>query len=216
MQHQTISVTRTAHFFVLGNPGPHIRRLWIVCHGYGQLADEFLEQFRLLDDGETLIVAPEGLNHFYRKGFDGPPGACWMTRHHRETEIADYAQYLQQLLQSYMALLPTYVRVVLLGFSQGTATVCRWMLRMQPQFHDLVLWAGLPPEDLDYGAQRAYLETKNLFLLYGTHDPYLTPDRLEILQKIETENGVDFGDTSFEGGHEIPGAELRALLQRLN
>ncbi|MEO6757948.1 MAG: phospholipase, partial [Saprospiraceae bacterium] len=214
MQHHTINVSRTAHYYVLGQPGPHIRRLWIVCHGYAQLADEFLEQFRLLDDGETLVVAPEGLNHFYRKGFDGPPGANWMTRRHRETEIADYAHYLQELLQSCREPLPTYVRVVLLGFSQGTATVCRWILKMMPLFDDLVLWAGLPPEDLDYAAQRAYLETKNLYLLYGTHDPFLTPDRLDILQKIEAENGVDFGDIAFEGGHEIPDSELRALLQR--
>lgn len=62
MQHHTITISRTAHYFVLGQPGPQVRRLWIVCHGYGQLADEFLEQFRLLDDGETLVVAPEGLN----------------------------------------------------------------------------------------------------------------------------------------------------------
>ena len=216
MQHHTISVPRTAHYFVLGQPGPHIRRLWIVCHGYGQLADEFLEQFRMLDDGETLVVAPEGLNHFYRKGFDGLPGANWMTRRHRETQIEDYAQYLQELLQHYRSLLLKSVRVVLLGFSQGTATVCRWALRLQPQFDDLVLWAGLPPEDLDYAAQRSYLQTKNLYLLYGTHDPFLTPDQLDILQKIEDQNGVDFGDTSYVGGHEIPASELLALLRRLN
>jgi len=216
MQHLTITVPRTAHYFILGEPGPHIRRLWIVCHGYGQLADEFLEQFHLLNDGETLVVAPEGLNHFYRKGFDGPPGASWMTRRHRETQIADYTQYLQELLQYCRSLLPDSLRVVLLGFSQGTATVCRWVMQQQPAFDDLVLWAGLPPEDLDYAGQRSYLETKNLYLLYGTHDPFLTPDRLDVLQKIEDDNGVDFQESAFEGGHEIPASELRALLQRLN
>lgn len=216
MLHQTIIIPRTAHYYMLGEPGAHIQRLWIVCHGYGQVADEFLEEFRLLDDGATLVVAPEGLNHFYRKGFDGPPGANWMTRRHRETEISDYAQYLQLLLDHCLSLLPTYVRVVLLGFSQGTATVCRWVMRTKPVFKDLVLWAGLPPEDLDYAAERNYLADKNLYLLYGTNDPFLTPDRMDILQKIEDKNGVDFQDTSFEGGHEIPPDELRAFLKRLN
>ena len=79
-----------------------------------------------------------------------------------------------------------------------------------------MLWAGLPPEDLDYAAQRNYLKDKNLYLLHGTNDPFLTPDRMDILQKIEDQNGVDFQNTSFEGGHEIPASELRALLQRLN
>ncbi|MFN0036555.1 MAG: alpha/beta hydrolase [Saprospiraceae bacterium] len=216
MQHHTISILRTAHYYSLGTPGPQVRQFWIVCHGYAQLADEFLENFRLLENDRTLVIAPEGLNHFYKKGFDGPVVANWMTRHQRRSEIEDYANYLQALYEHYMAQLPPDVRVVLLGFSQGTATVCRWMLEKQPRFHDLLLWAGLPPEDLDYAAQRDYLADKNLYLLYGTSDPFLTPDRMNTVQEIETKNGIDFGERSFEGGHEILPDTLRELLLNLN
>lgn len=216
MEHHTISVARTAHYYTLGEPGPQVRQFWIVCHGYAQLAHEFLENFRLLDNGQSLVVAPEGLNRFYRKGFDGPVGANWMTRHQRLSEIHDYANYLQSLYEHYLQQLPQDVRIVLLGFSQGTATVCRWIMEKKPKFHDLMLWAGLPPEDLDYAAQKAYLSDKNLYLLYGTHDPFLTPDRIHKVQEIEDKNGIDFGERSFEGGHEILPETLREMMKNLN
>lgn len=216
MQHHRFRVERTAHYYTIGEPGPHIRQFWIVCHGYGQLADEFLRNFDQLNNDHTLVVAPEGFNHFYRKGFSGPVGANWMTRHYREDEIHDYAQYLHDLHAYYLALLPQDVRVILLGFSQGTATVCRWMLAKQPHFHDLLLWAGLPPEDLDYQAFHNYLSDKNLYLLYGTSDPFLTPDRLTQLHEMEEKNGIDFGERSFDGGHEIPSDALHDFLQKFN
>lgn len=214
-EHHTIQVARTAHFYTLGEPGPAVRQFWIVCHGYAQLADEFLDNFLEIADETRLIVAPEGLNHFYRKGFDGPVGATWMTRRHREQEIVDYASYLQSLYARYVRQLAPDVRIVLLGFSQGSATVCRWIMRLQPHFHDLVLWSGLPPEDLNYAAHQEYLSSKNLFLLYGTNDPFVTPERLHSVQDIEHRNGIDFGEHAFDGGHEIPGEQLRELLRKL-
>jgi len=216
MQHHTISVQRTAHYYVQGTPGPQIKQFWIVCHGYAQLADEFLKNFQLLENEHTLVVAPEGLNHFYKKGFDGEVGGNWMTRHQRRYEIEDYANYLQKLYEHYLPQLRSDVRIVLLGFSQGTATVCRWMLEKFPKFHDLLLWAGLPPEDLDYAAHKDYLADKKLYLLYGTHDPFLTPDRMSTVQEIEKKNDIDFGERSFEGGHEILPDTLRELLLNLN
>lgn len=216
MQHHKLNVSKTAQFYVLGEPGPKIRQFWLVCHGYAQLASEFLQDFNILDNDQTLVVAPEGLNHFYKKGFNGAVGANWMTRHCREDEIADNAAYLQSLYSRYMAQLPADVRVILLGFSQGTATVCRWIMRYHPAFHDLVLWAGLPPEDIDYQPHKPYLEDKNLYLLYGSSDPFMTPDRLTQLQEIETQGHIDFAEERFEGGHEIPGDVLRDLLQKLN
>jgi len=216
MEYHKLTVTKTARYCLLGSPGPHIRQLWFVCHGYAQLASEFLENFKLLDNGHTLVIAPEGLNRFYKKGFDGPVGANWMTRHQREDEIADYSYYLQTLYGQYVEQLSYDVRIVLLGFSQGTATVCRWILRSHPHFHDLILWAGLPPEDLNYAEHHNYLRDKNLYLLYGTSDPFLTPDRLSVLQEIEDKNGVDFEEQSFDGGHEIPSEALRQLMLNLN
>jgi predicted esterase len=213
--HHTIQVSRTGHYFTLGSPGTHIRQFWIVCHGYAQLADAFIQNFEEIDDGSRLIVAPEGLNHAYRRGFDGDVVANWMTRRYREYEIEDYSHYLQKIYDHYLPQLPSDVRIVLLGFSQGTATVCRWMMRMQPVFHDLLLWSGLPPEDLNYHARQDYLSDKNLYLLYGTTDPFLTPDRIASVQDLEANHGIDFDEQPFEGGHEIPTERLMDILNRI-
>ena len=216
MQHFKLNVSKTAQYYQLGEPGPEVRQLWIVCHGYAQLASEFIQDFQMLDNGSALVVAPEGLNHFYKKGFNGEVGASWMTRHCREDEIADNGAYLEALLNRCLAQLPGDVRIILLGFSQGTATVCRWILRYHPHFHDLVLWAGMPPEDLDYQAHKEYLADKNLYLLYGSNDPFLTPDRFSELREIESSNNIDFEENRFEGGHEIPPTALEKLLKKLN
>ena len=203
MKHETIVVPRTAHYYQLGVPGANIRQLWLVCHGYAQLADEFLENFRALDDGTALVVAPEGMNHFYRKGFGGAVGATWMTRRHREDAIRDYCRYLQMLYEQLLAQLPADVEVVVLGFSQGTATVCRWMFAERPDLHHLVLWGGLPPEDLDYTLLGNYLKNKTLHYLLGDADPFITPDREALFQEIKTKGGLNFQERRFAGGHEI-------------
>jgi predicted esterase len=216
MDHHTIDIRRTAHYYTLGTAGPHVKQFWIVCHGYAQLASEFMANFETLDDGSRLVVAPEGLHYFYRKGFDGPIGANWMTRHFREDAIRDYTDYLQQVYEHFLPQLAEDVRIVLLGFSQGTATVCRWVMRHQPDFDDLLLWAGLPPEDIDYASAKDYLSDKNLFLLYGSNDPFLTPDRLSTVEQIEEKNGIDFDEKVFDGGHDIPQEILEAMLRQLN
>jgi predicted esterase len=51
--------------------------------------------------------------------------------------------------------------------------------------------------------------------LYGTSDPFLTPERLSTVQSIESKNGIDFGEHAYDGGHEIPGDQLRALLAKM-
>ena len=139
-----------------------------------------------------------------------------MTRHKREDAINDYSNYLQSVLDLYKSQLNPDVRVILLGFSQGTTTVCRWAISKKTVFNDLMLWAGLPPEDLDYAGHKDYLSNKNLYLLYGTSDPFLTPDRMSVVSEIEQKNGIDFSESSFEGGHEISQEALMAIISKLN
>lgn len=213
MNHGQISVARTAHFFTLGQP-ERARQLWLVCHGYAQTADEFLQNFALLDDGTRFVVAPEGTNQWYRKGFSGEVTANWMTRRFREAAIADNAGFLQTLYNQCVAQVPSDARIVFLGFSQGAATLCRWLVETRPRFHDLVLWGGLPPEDLDYGAHKKYLADKRLCLLYGASDPFLTPERLDSVAELEAKNGFVFPKIQFEGGHDIPPDALRDFLQK--
>jgi len=65
MTEQTINITFKARYFKLGTLSPATKNVWFVIHGYGQLAKYFLQKFHLLNNGTTVIIAPEGLSHFY-------------------------------------------------------------------------------------------------------------------------------------------------------
>lgn len=198
-----IAVPKTAHYYTLGTPSPDTRRFWIVCHGYGQLARTFIRRFEKLDDGSTFVLAPEGLSRFYWGGFTGEPVASWMTRENRLDEIADFCGYLQLLYEHYLPQLPGDVEIVLLGFSQGTATQCRWIMQNFPHFHHLVLWAGLLPDDLDFRLHRDYFSGKKLSFVYGLQDPFLTEERLNWQREFARQNQLDFQLFTFEGEHVV-------------
>ena len=120
MQKIEFPVHKTARVFVLGSV-EKATDVWIVLHGYAQLANTFLSEFEHLANGHTAIVAPEGLHRFYRKGFYGDVVASWMTKEDRLTDIQDYVNYLNNLVQSF----PKSVQNVhVLGFSQCVATAC--------------------------------------------------------------------------------------------
>ncbi|NNE70421.1 MAG: hypothetical protein HKN29_08675, partial [Rhodothermales bacterium] len=92
-----IAVTRTARYLISGDPRK-ARETWLLLHGYGQLADDFLKACRVLESPDRLLVVPEGLSRFYGKGFSERPGASWMTREAREDEIRDYVGYMDALM----------------------------------------------------------------------------------------------------------------------
>ncbi|MFQ5551006.1 MAG: hypothetical protein ACE5FJ_07200, partial [Gemmatimonadales bacterium] len=98
-----ITVQKSARFYTIGTTGMNIRRVWIVCHGYSQLAGQFIRYFGVLDDGANYVVAPEGLNLFYLNRFAAERdtarkvGATWMTREDRLTAIDDYISFLSNV-----------------------------------------------------------------------------------------------------------------------
>jgi predicted esterase len=129
MEHH-FTVARTARYEQLGEPSAATHQLWLVAHGYGQLAEYFIRHFKSVhaaDPEGTVVVAPEALSRFYLAGNEGRVGASWMTTADRQAEIADQSAYLNALLAQLLAACPPDVRVTVLGFSQGTATVSRWL-----------------------------------------------------------------------------------------
>lgn len=211
-QSHQIKTTKTAHYSTLGEAGKHVRYCWIVCHGYGQLAKYFIRKFDVLDRSDTLVIAPEGFSRFYWQGFTGNVVASWMTREDRLAEIEDYSNYLSQLYGLYIPQLAPDVKIILLGFSQGCATQVRWMCRNFPDFHHLVLWGGLWPEDIDYAPFLSYFERGERHLVYGLQDIYLTEDRMRQQLDIERRFGLHTQKMTFPGNHEID----REILMRLD
>jgi len=126
MQEHTFNTPRTARYFTIGSL-EKAGEMWIVCHGYGQLASRFLERFRPIADDQRCVVAPEGLSRFYlsESAAERRVGASWMTKEDRLHEIDDYVRYLDAL-HDHVA--TGKDKVIALGFSQGSATACRWVV----------------------------------------------------------------------------------------
>ncbi len=206
MQEHQFSTSRSARYFTLGSP-QHAADVWLVCHGYGQLASRFLERFRPIEAERRYIVAPEGLSRFYltEHPTERRVGASWMTREDRLHEIEDYVSYLDTV---YSEIAPGKAKVTALGFSQGTATVCRWAGMGSSRIDRLIVWGGEVPPDLDLKR----LRVSSLTLVYGTRDEFFTPKIIAATEERLRANQIGYELMPFEGGHEIDEATLRRLI----
>ncbi len=198
-----ISFEFNARYEILGNPGPDIERLWFVCHGHGQLAKYFIKKFEVLNNGKTIIVAPEGLFRYYLQGFTGRVGATWMTKEDRISDINNYLQYLTAVFESIKLQLNKNVSVTLLGFSQGAATISRFATQTSVSFDKLILWAGIFPPDLPPLESHRRLSDKECTLVYGLKDPYLTDTRIKEQEGIASQLKITPKVITFDGEHEL-------------
>lgn len=210
MAEHHLRVRRTARYHTLGNPSAPARELWIVCHGYGQLAGRFIRHFRPIAHPDRLIVAPEALSRFYLDstpphGPDARIGATWMTREDRDSEIADYVEYLDAIAALFAA--PRGAgqrpRLVAFGFSQGVATVMRWLALGQTRADRLIGWSGSVPPDLDLTAASNRFGADPVTYACGDHDEFFDAARIAQQTGALTAAGIPHRFVSFTGAHAI-------------
>ncbi len=218
-----ITVPRTARYAVLGAGVSRVEEVWLACHGYGQLASRFIRRFGVIDNGKRLIVAPEALSRFYVSGGTRPHseeeivGASWMTREGRDAEIADQVTYLDLVRERvFDGLAGRGVRFVGFGFSQGTATVCRWAARTATPPDHLVLWGGGVPADLLEGVGREGLTRATITIVVGASDPIADDGRVAAHTRQLDAAGLSYHLVRFDGGHEIDGRVLRDIAANLS
>ncbi len=226
MRHQTsdratahehhITVTRTARYYTIGEPGPSVHDVWVACHGYGQLAAEFVERLSVLSAPDRLLLAPEGLSRFYlertRSGSHAtsPVGASWMTREDRAAEIADQVAYLNAVVETFKARSSEAFHLTALGFSQGVATICRWLAHSRTRADRLVCWGGLVPDDVLAGDLSIFRAT-HVWLVAGSRDGFAATERLADAASTMRRAGLNVSQLSFEGGHRLDDATLERL-----
>lgn len=217
MREHHLNVTRTARYVTLGNPAGAVDEVWFVCHGYADLAPSFAQYFTVLDNGCRYVVAPEALSRFYLERpaiMHGPGakiGASWMTREDRMNEISDYVAYLDSL---YKHVIQTVggglVRVRLLGFSQGAATVCRWIELGAVEAHHLILWGGFVPPELGLDGNTRLGKLK-LSIVAGDADAMADKERMAQEEARLESSGLDYQIIRFEGGHHLDKKVLSEL-----
>jgi len=213
-----LAVRRSARYFLLGEASPDVTDVWFVCHGYGQLASDFVKEFECIADPRRLIVAPEALSRFYLaegEGFHGPEskiGATWMTREDRETEIADYVAYLDALYDEIFRQVPREkAYVTALGFSQGGATANRWLTRGRARADRLLMWGSLIASDSDLNQAATFFRTVELQIVYGTRDRFADSGMIANYEKLLRENSIPYKLVTFDGGHRMDRDTLKRL-----
>ena len=206
-----LNVPRSARYAILGSPTADLSEVWFVCHGHGQLAARFLSRFLPLEREDRLFLAPEALSRYYLSPLNGGPhppgtpvGASWMTTEDRESEMNDYVGYLDLLHDEIFNVVPrAKVRVWATGFSQGAATVARWVVRGKVEPDRVVLFSGTLPAELDKKAAERLALRSPLTLTFGDVDEFASPERVMSEEAKLNELGIPYEIIRFKGGHTI-------------
>jgi len=211
MELNHITIDKTARYFTLGGESDTIDNIWFVLHGYSHLAEHFIKSFEVLNNGNTAIVAPEGLHRFYLEGMSGKIGASWMTKEDRLNDISDYVNYLDKVYEGVLDKVSNKDAVVnLLGFSQGTATACRWLCRGKIKAQNLVLWAGAVPDDLDFDSDSSLLSGLKMKIVLGRQDEFITAKHITTHLLFLREKGIQYEVIEYDGTHKI---DLKTLIE---
>ena len=212
MIEQHFKTTKTARVFTNTTDLDTIEYVWVALHGYGQLASYFSKKFETLNPKRHLVIVPEAQSRFYLNGvglLDKKVGATWMTKEDRETDIADYVSYLNELKSSFENRVPKNAKWVVFGFSQGATTACRWIQKGSINPDHLVLYAGIFPPDLDVNA----FEQKEFksWQLRGDKDEFWNErakrENDSVLKKLQ----INPEWISFEGKHKVYADVLQSL-----
>lgn len=208
-----IDVNLQVSYETLNELNESTERIWIVFHGYGMLSKYFIRKFDILDTRKNLIIAPQALSKFYLKGHSGRVGASWMTREDRLTEIDNQLRLIDTILKKEVHATNEH-EIILLGFSQGTATACRYAAHANFNFSKLVLWSGGFPEDLDPLSTEKWIGDIELF--YGLEDEYLSEEKIKAQEELLKKFKLDYKIHEFASGHRIIPELLLKIQNRPN
>lgn len=197
-----LEVSIKAPYYTLNQLTNSTERIWVVFHGYGQLAKYFIKKFEILDPEKNFIVAPQGLSKYYLDGFYGRVGASWMTKEDRLTEIENQYRYIQSVLDEIGEI--SNKQLVYFGFSQGTATMGRFAAWAKKPFHKMIVWAGTFPPDIEPNEFNFLTGSEEIIYFTSREDPFFKEEM------IENQNDIIFRTTAktpelrwYEGGHTV-------------
>lgn len=203
-----------APYFLSHEPTGKEQEVWIVLHGYGQLAEFFIRKFIPFSSENRLFIAPEGTNHSYLQEFQGRVGANWMTSYNRKTAIANNHRFLNRMMDEVLLQFSSSPRIHLLGFSQGAATGTRWASQWSGRLDSLVLWGGGFAHDLVLNLAKEKFASTEVLLVHGVKDELITEESKKRQEELLFELGKPMNLLTFEGGHEINPAMLEKIINQ--
>lgn len=178
--------------------------VWLLFHGFGQLADSFIKDFKNLGENH-YVIALQAPSKFYVKGFT-QIGASWLTQQDLELEKENVLNYIQKVYQAEGLADRTDLKLNLLGFSQGVSVMTRFLAKYKISFHQLICWAGKFPKELQ-ASDFNYLDQKSnqvkVLLVAGKEDPVAPPEQIKKELKRLASFFTKIETLSYTGGHKI-------------
>lgn len=202
-----------APFEMLGQLTQETTDIWLLFHGFGQLAARFIRKFEFLDDGQQVVIAPQGPDRFYFDQFR-KTGASWTTRDHRDLHLANQQNYLDAVWTQVTAGTDlSNVRIHTLGFSQGVSVQTRWISGRSIEASTMIYWAGGYPEDLNPSDWEYAVSQPSVMSIVGDEDEYLTEERMaqERQKVMACHPQSEF--RLFSGRHVMPEKEIQEVVE---
>lgn len=176
--------------------------IWLACHGLGYLSRFFISYFNTLASDENYIIAPQAPSKFYQDIDFKYVGSSWLTKENTGEETKNVLTYLDAVYEAEQ--IPTNKNLVIFGFSQGVSVSMRWIASRKIDPKTLVIYAGTIPKELT-SEDFSYLKDAKIKMIYGIHDPFITPERLQeqktFAEKLFGKEKIEI--ISFEGKHEV-------------
>lgn len=214
MQKHLIQTERTARYFTSGKLDENTRKVYFLLHGYAQNADDFLNIFAQLNADDTFLVAPEGLSHFYFKDLFQNPVSSWMTSLEREHEVHDYVRYLQKVFNHIFEDIDIEnLDIHYIGFSQGCATLSRWLNFHKPKMNQVFLYAGEIAHEIDFTLNDCFVKHCTLHFVYGEDDRFIRTEKLAEFSNHLSKENVIFNIEKTTGRHAVTPEGIAYILK---
>ena len=207
-----ISIPKTHKYSQLGEFSEKTNTVWIVLHGYGMLSEFFIKKFECILNDSTVVIAPEGSNRFYLENNYYRVGASWMTKLDKEKDIEDNISFIQTLYSKIIVEIGhTNFKLNTLGFSQGGATLVRWIMSNSIKVDSLILWGSDIPKDCLIEEKKSRWHSIDVKLVIGTQDEYINEESQKKVIDLINSYELKYELVKYEGSHKIIEKELEKI-----
>ena len=211
-----ISIPKTHKYSQLGEFSKKTNTVWIVLHGYGMLSEYFIKKFKCILNDSTVVIAPEGSNRFYLENNYYRVGASWMTKLDKEKDIEDNISFIQTLYSNIIDEIGhTNFKLNTLGFSQGGATLVRWIMSNSITIDSLILWGSDIPKDCLTKEKKSRWSSIDVKLVIGNQDEYINEENKQKVIDLISSYGLKYELVEYQGSHKIIEKELEKIASGL-
>ncbi len=179
--------------------GDRAKLLLIGFHGYGESAEDLMNELALIPGSNNWTLAcVQGLHPFYNRR-TGAVVASWMTRQDRLQAIEDNLGYVSTAVERLKAVEDPGIPTAYVGFSQGTAMAYRAAAGVSSSCHGVIALGGDVPPELAEADLKGF---PPVLIGWGSKDPWYGEAELQKDLDLLSVQDVVCESARFSGGHE--------------